>query len=109
MIAYKPATAIYLEIDSSMWRFCIENSPIKQELPTGMGSSGFFNRYPSPSTPYCSRSNRVSASMTGQKLSPRSRLRFLGAQQFLRFLGAQQLFTFSAPKVGFNFQPLHYN
>lgn len=50
--------------------------------------------------PYFSRSNRVSASMTIQKLSARSRL---------KFLGSQQLFTFSPPPVGFNFQPLHYN
>jgi len=32
--AYKPGTAIYLEIDSRVWRFYIENASIKQELPT---------------------------------------------------------------------------
>jgi len=52
MLAYKRGTAIYLEIDSSLWRFCIENASIKQELTTGLWSSGFFSRYPSPSTPY---------------------------------------------------------
>jgi hypothetical protein len=33
-LAYKLRTAIYLEIHPSMWRFCIENASIKQELPT---------------------------------------------------------------------------
>ena len=28
MLLYKPGTAIYLEIDSSMWRFCLENALI---------------------------------------------------------------------------------
>ncbi|MEG4575837.1 hypothetical protein QUA56_24675 [Microcoleus sp. N3A4] len=100
MVAYKPGTAIYLEIDSSMWRFCIENALIKQELPTGRRASGFFNRYPSPSTPYFSLSNRVSASMTVQELSARSPL---------KVLRSQKLFTFSPPQLGFNFQRLHYN
>ncbi|WP_333271706.1 hypothetical protein [Microcoleus sp. D3_18_C2] len=52
MLSYKRETAIYLEIDSSMWRFCIENASSEQALTTGLGSSGFFNQSPSPSTPY---------------------------------------------------------